>query len=53
MQYLADQKPESGLAPKNGTLERYRVQEWLNDITKREPQVVLPPLRESLLRILR
>ena len=33
MQYLADQKPESDLAPKNGTLERYRVQEWLNYIT--------------------
>jgi glutathione S-transferase len=33
MQYLADQKPESGLAPKYGTLERYRVQEWLNYIT--------------------
>ena len=33
MQYLADQRPDSGLAPKNGTLERYRVQEWLNYIT--------------------
>ena len=33
MQYLADQKPESNLAPKNGTIERYRVQEWLNYIT--------------------
>ena len=33
MQYLADQKPESGLVPKAGTLERYRVQEWLNYIT--------------------
>jgi glutathione S-transferase len=33
MQYLADQKPESNLAPKNGTLERYRVQEWLNYVT--------------------
>ena len=33
MQYLADQKPDSGLAPKNGTLERYRVQEWLNYVT--------------------
>jgi glutathione S-transferase len=33
MQYLADQKPDSGLAPKNGTFERYRVQEWLNYIT--------------------
>ncbi|HEY5898684.1 MAG TPA: glutathione transferase GstA [Burkholderiales bacterium] len=33
VQYLADQKPESGLAPKAGTMERYRVQEWLNFIT--------------------
>ncbi len=33
MQYLADQKPESTLAPRNGTLERYRVQEWLNYVT--------------------
>jgi glutathione S-transferase len=33
MQYLADQKPESKLAPKAGTLERYRLQEWLNYIT--------------------
>ena len=29
-QYLADQKPESGLAPKAGTMERYRLMEWLN-----------------------
>jgi glutathione S-transferase len=33
VQYLADRKPESGLAPKNGTPERYRLQEWLNFIT--------------------
>jgi glutathione S-transferase len=33
VQYLADQKPESGLAPRNGTFERYRLQEWLNFIT--------------------
>ena len=33
MQYLADQKPESGLVPKSGSLERYRVQEWLNYVT--------------------
>ena len=33
VQYLADQKPDAGLAPKAGTLERYRVQEWLNFIT--------------------
>jgi glutathione S-transferase len=30
VQYLADQKPETKLAPKSGTLERYRLQEWLN-----------------------
>lgn len=29
-QYLADQKPESGLAPKPGTLARARLQEVLN-----------------------
>jgi glutathione S-transferase len=33
VQYLADQKPEAGLAPKNGSLERYRLQEWLNFLT--------------------
>jgi glutathione S-transferase len=33
VQYLADQKPESGLAPKAGTIERYRLMEWLNFIT--------------------
>ena len=33
VQYLADQKPETGLAPKAGTLERYRLQEWLNFLT--------------------
>ena len=33
VQYLADQKPDSGLAPKAGSLERYRLQEWLNFIT--------------------
>lgn len=32
LQYLADQKPEAGLAPANGTLERYRLQEWLTFI---------------------
>jgi glutathione S-transferase len=33
VQYLADQKPEAGLAPKAGTIERYRLQEWLNFLT--------------------
>jgi len=33
VQYIADQKPASGLAPPAGSMERYRVQEWLNFIT--------------------
>jgi glutathione S-transferase len=32
VQYIADQKPETKLAPANGTLERYRLQEWLGFI---------------------
>lgn len=30
LQYIGDRKPESGLVPACGTMERYRVQEWLN-----------------------
>lgn len=33
VQYVADQVPAKKLAPANGTMERYRVQEWLNFIT--------------------
>ncbi len=33
VQYLADQRPDSGLAPKNGTWERYQLQEALNFVT--------------------
>ena len=33
IQYLADQKPESGLAPRAGTFERYQLMEMLNYIT--------------------
>lgn len=32
LQYLADQKPQAGLAPTNGTMARYRLQEWLGYI---------------------
>jgi glutathione S-transferase len=32
VQYLADRKPESRLAPAAGSIERYRLQEWLNYI---------------------
>ena len=33
VQYLADKVPAKNLAPANGTMARYRVQEWLNFIT--------------------
>ncbi|MDY0744757.1 glutathione transferase GstA [Paucibacter sp. R3-3] len=33
VQYIADQAPEKKLAPAAGTMERYRLQEWLNFIT--------------------
>lgn len=33
VQYLADQKPDSGLAPRAGTIERYQLMEILNYLT--------------------
>ena len=33
LQYIADQKPDAGLAPKAGTLDRYKLQEMLNFTT--------------------
>jgi glutathione S-transferase len=33
VQYVADQAPAAQLAPANGTLARYQLQEWLNFIT--------------------
>src|SRR5678816_1703726 len=47
VQYLADQKPESGLAPKNGTLERYQVQEWLNFLTSEVHKQFSPLFRPN------
>lgn len=32
LQYVADQAPATRLAPPNGTMARYRLQEWLNFI---------------------
>lgn len=32
LQYLADQRPTAGLAPPLGSMERYRLMEWLNFI---------------------
>lgn len=33
LSYIADSHPESNLAPANGTMERVRLDEWLNFIT--------------------
>lgn len=33
VQYIADLRPAAGLAPPAGTMERYKLQEWLNFIT--------------------
>ena len=33
LQYIADQAPDSGLAPEPGSIERYRLLEWLNFIS--------------------
>jgi glutathione S-transferase len=47
VQYIADQKPESGLAPPNGTRLRYHVQEWLNFVTSDLHKVFAPLFRPT------
>ena len=47
VQYLADQKPETGLAPKAGSLERYRLQEWLNFLTSEVHKQFSPLFRPN------
>lgn len=57
-QYIADQRPETGLAPKPGTMARYRLQEWLNFLATEihkpywplfhGPEVEKPTAREKL-----
>jgi glutathione S-transferase len=43
LQYVADQHPESGLAP-HGGIQRYRLQQWLNFVTSELHKVVFIPL---------
>jgi glutathione S-transferase len=47
VQYLADQKPEAGLAPKAGSFERYKLQEWLNFITSELHKAFSPLFRPN------
>jgi glutathione S-transferase len=42
VQYIADQKPATKLAPAAGSLERYRLQEWLNYIASEIHKGVSP-----------
>ncbi len=48
LQYLADLKPERGLAPANGTMARYRLQEWLNFLTSEIHKGFIPLLYARL-----
>ena len=47
VQYIADLKPETGLAPKNGTLARYRLQEWLGFINSEVHKGFSPLFRSA------
>ena len=44
VQYLADLKPASRLAPENGSLARYRLQEWLSFLTSEIHKGFIPLL---------
>lgn len=47
VQYLADQRPASKLAPANGTMERVRVQEWLNFVSSELHKTYGPMFRPT------
>lgn len=47
VQYLADQKPAAGLAPPAGTMERYRLQEWLNFVASELHKTYSPLFRPT------
>jgi glutathione S-transferase len=44
LQYLADRHDESGLVPAHGTMERYRMLEWLNFLTSEIHKGFIPLL---------
>jgi glutathione S-transferase len=47
LQYIGDQKPESGLVPANGTLARYHLQEWLNYLASEIHKAFWPLFHEG------
>jgi glutathione S-transferase len=48
VQYLADQVPEKKLAPAHGTLERYRLQEWLTFISSELHKTFSPLFNKAI-----
>jgi glutathione S-transferase len=48
VQYLADLKPESGLAPANGTMQRYRLQEMLGYVNSEIHKTYSPLFRPTV-----
>jgi glutathione S-transferase len=48
VQWIADQKPESGLIPRAGTFERYRAQEWLHFIATELHKGLAPLYNKAL-----
>ncbi len=42
LQYVADLRPEARLAPPAGTMERYRLQEWLNFVATEIHKIYWP-----------
>ena len=45
VQWIADQKPDSGLAPPCGTMARYHLMEWLNFVTSELHKTYSPLFR--------
>lgn len=48
MQFLADRHPQAGLAPAHGTMERYRLLEWLNFLAAEIHKGFIPLLYAGL-----